>query len=145
MSDKLDPITEALAHVGAYTGMLFDAPAMMSNDLVQIAIKRGGDFSGHDAEMELRRFHIPIWGRNFDEANLYFYVKAEQAAWAEYVLHRAGVEVTSAPIDPRNTVWAEGKGPVPAWDETRPVVARDVKRSQKRGWLARLIDWLVEV
>jgi hypothetical protein len=53
--------------------------------------------------MLLRQYGIRIWGREIsDEEELAFLVKTKQAVWAEYILCRAGVPLTSKLLDPRN-------------------------------------------
>jgi len=106
--------------------------------LVRLSIQRLNQCGG-EAELELKRVGVPIVNRDFDRVNLYFDVKRSQANWAEYVLHRAGFVVTSAPVDPRNAEWARGKGRVPAWRDKGQVDNRE----SLRGWWGHLLDWLL--
>lgn len=71
--------------------------------------------------MLLRQYGIRIWGREIDDSDeLAFLVKRSQAVWAEYVLCRAGVPLTSKLLDPRNEQYrqrhAPGSMPTP-WSE----------------------------
>ena len=72
----------------------------------RFAISRRGEYSGWDVERFLRDHGIYLWGRGFDSENIYFNVKKEQASYAEYMMLRHGVALTSAPVDPRNAAWA---------------------------------------
>lgn len=77
--------------------------------------------SGAEAEEILRRAHIPIAGRHVSSTDAYFVVRARQAAWAELVLLRAGVELAGSHqiINPKNLQYAAGKGAVPLWGRDR--------------------------
>lgn len=135
----MDPVTEALAKVGA----LLELPglaiqAATRGPQVKIEFARAQGWSGQMAENELRRLHIPICGRGFTKTTLCLYVRKRQAVWAEYVLRRAGCPVLTV-MDSRNAQWAEGKGPVPAWDEKECLP----NPKTKQGLLTRLLDWLV--
>ncbi len=87
---------------------------------VRFALPRVGEITGREVEVFLRNHGVYIWGRFFDCANVYFNVKKEQAAWAEYLLEREGITTVNAPVDPRNRVWAEpyDKAP-PGWGSNR--------------------------
>jgi len=135
----IDEILEQVAHAGT----LLELPGLAIHRVIDgpqtmFTVARNAGWSGAEIERELRRLHIGLCGRNFDADHLYFFVKRDQARWAEYVLRRAGVPVLTV-IDERNAAWAEGKGAVPGWD-ARP--ARQKRAKQKRGLLARLWDEL---
>lgn len=54
-------------------------------------------FTGHDIENILRRYGIRTWGREPSATDdMAFLVRSRQAAWAEYLLKRAGVPVLSS-------------------------------------------------
>ena len=72
----------------------------------RFSFSRKGEYSGWDVERFLREHGVYLWGRGFDSENIYFNVKKEQASWAEYLMKRHGVALTSAPVDPRNVAWA---------------------------------------
>ena len=79
-------------------------------------------FSGRDVEMMLRRYGVHIWGREAGPGTQRgFLVKRGQAVWAEYVMCRAGVPLTSPLLDPRNAQYAVNHAqdgmPVPWTDE----------------------------
>lgn len=78
-------------------------------------------FTGVEIEMLLRQYGIRIWGREIiEQKELAFLVKERQAVWAEYILCRAGVPLTSKLLDPRNEQYrqqhAPGSMPTP-WSE----------------------------
>lgn len=75
-----------------------------------------GGHSGRDAEMTLRQYHIPIWGRGAAKGRRWFYVKWRQAMWAEYLLVQAGIPLTSPLLDPRHA-GVQRKGLPPAWSD----------------------------
>lgn len=149
--DVIEPLTLAVYQAASGGGW------------VRLEWDRASGWSGVEVERELRRFSIPVHGRGFTPVTkewpagtLFCYVKRGQARWAEYVLRRAGVPVLTV-IDARNEVWAEGKGPVLAWDErgkraaTSPTRKRGLtpladlvtRGKRKRGTLGRLVDWLL--
>lgn len=72
----------------------------------RFSFSRKGEYSGWDVERFLREHGVYLWGRGFDSENIHFNVKKEQASWAEYLMLRHGVALTSAPVDPRNAAWA---------------------------------------
>jgi hypothetical protein len=43
----------------------------------------------------LARYRIPMWGYGFDQGLLFFYVRAEDAAQAQALMLRAGVELVA--------------------------------------------------
>jgi hypothetical protein len=80
-------------------------------------------------EQLLRRYHITLYGRslrierhgNIETWIRTAYVNHKQAAWAEYILLRAGVALTSPTIDPRNAARAaRHTAPPPSWSGNRP-------------------------
>jgi len=76
-----------------------------------IWVQRHAGWSGVEIESLLMRHGVRIWGRGFVGEQIYFRVKKRQARWAEYLLLRRGVPVTSGPFDPRNTDYAERYAP----------------------------------
>ena len=86
----------------------------------RFALPRVGETTGYEAEVFLRNHGVYVWGRFFDCENVYFNVKKEQAAWAEYLLEREGITTVNTPVDPRNKVWAEpyDKAP-PGWGSNK--------------------------
>jgi len=76
-----------------------------------ICIQRHAGWSGVEIEALLMRHGVRIWGRGFVGEQLFFRVKKRQARWAEYLLLRRGVPVTSGPFDPRNARYAERYAP----------------------------------
>lgn len=89
----------------------------------RFAISRMGEFSGYEVELFLRNHGVYVWGRWFDPENLYFNVKKEQAAWAEYLLAREGVTTMNTPVDTRNAEWAaRHDGAPPGWGSNKRTV-----------------------
>lgn len=78
-----------------------------------------GDFSGSEVEMLMRQYGIRIWGREMDDdEERAFLVKRSQAIWAEYLLCRVGVPLTSPLLDPRNAQYAVQHDDMPdPWQE----------------------------
>ena len=69
---------------------------------------RAGDFSGIEVEHLLRGYGIRVWGREVtDSEEIALLVKRKQAVWAEYLLCRAGVPLTTPLLDPRNARYSE--------------------------------------
>lgn len=76
-----------------------------------ICISRYSHWRGIDVEMLLRRHGVKVWDRGIAGDDLYFCVKRRQVKWAEYLLLRAGVPVTSVLNEPRNVEWTKGYAP----------------------------------
>ena len=68
----------------------------------RFSFSRRTEWRGIDIERLLRRHGIRLWERSLDSKDLYFNVKAGQARFAEYVMLRAGVPLTSEWVDPRH-------------------------------------------
>lgn len=65
-------------------------------------------FTGYKAELILRQYGIPVWGREIASQNEYgFQVKASQSIWAEYLLCRSGVPLSCPLLDPRNAKYRD--------------------------------------
>ncbi len=108
LSDFIDPIDGWFGH-------------LLHGSMHRFSFLRDGGFTGAQVEMLLRRYGIRIWGRELeDPTELAFLVKQKQAIWAEYLLCRAGVPLTSALLDPRNEQYrqrhAAGSMP-PPWSK----------------------------
>lgn len=82
-----------------------------SRNAPTIYVSRHSPWRGIDIERLLRRHGVKVWDRGIAGDDLYFCVKRRQACWAEYLLLRAGVPVTSVLIDPRNRRYAEHHPP----------------------------------
>ncbi|MBN1889449.1 MAG: hypothetical protein JW850_15755 [Thermoflexales bacterium] len=86
----------AIERRGLVGGILFEFVACLTNyNAPTIRVARG-DWRGIDIERLLRHHGVKVWDRglaNSDE--IYFCVKRRQVRWADYVLRRAGVPVTS--------------------------------------------------
>jgi len=93
--DIIDP-------VDGWFGRLFHGP------MHRFSFTRQSDFSGIEVEHLLRKYGIRVWGRVVTDAeDVSFLVKRKQAIWAEYILCRAGVPLTSPLLDPRNAHYQE--------------------------------------
>ena len=84
---------------------------LTANNAPKILVSRYSSWRGIDIERLLNRHGIKIWDRGFAGDELYFRVKRRQVVWAEYLLLRAGVPVTSPLVDPRNRRYAERYAP----------------------------------
>lgn len=97
-------------------------------------------FRGVDVEMLLRQYGIRVWGREvISDEELALLVKQRQAVWAEYILCRAGVPLTSALLDPRNEQYRRRHAPgtmPPPWTE-RGIGAH--------SFVDHVVDWLNRV
>jgi len=96
-------------------------------------------FTGIEVEKLLRQYGIRVWGRMIaseQEQELAFHVKQRQAVWAEYLLCRAGVPLTSPLLDQRNARYrarhAPGAMPTP-WQE---------KGIGPHSFVDHVVDWL---
>lgn len=94
---------------------------IVNGQLHRFTFSTATGFTGVEIEMLLRQYGIHIWGRKIiDQDELAFLVKQKQAVWAEYLLCRAGVPLTSKLLDPRNEQYrqrhAPGSMPTP-WSE----------------------------
>lgn len=97
---------------GGLFGLLDEFLACVtSRNAPTIRVSRRSHWRGIDIERMLRRHGVKIWDRGVSGDELYFCVKLRQVKWAEYVLLRAGVPVTCALTEPRNSAWAERHPP----------------------------------
>ncbi len=98
--------------------------------LVEIHIERHDasgaiNHTGAEAERLLKRYGIPVHGRRVRHAEFIFSVPAQQAAWAEYVIARSGIQFAASHrfADARNIRWAgRHAGPVPAWVDRKEIL-----------------------
>jgi len=106
---------DLLNPLDALVGRLLHGP------MHRFTFRRDGGFTGAQVEMLLRQYGIRVWGREVDDRHeLALLVKRRQAVWAEYILCRAGVPLTSPLLDPRNEAYRQhhpqGSMPTP-WTE----------------------------
>lgn len=66
--------------------------------------------TGYQIERLLREYGIPVRGRYADKRRIRISVPKAQAAWAEYVMLRAGIQPLGA-VDARNAARAERHAP----------------------------------
>jgi len=80
---------------------------LTAHNVVWMEVSRYG-IRGIDIERMLRTHGVKLGDRsvNSDGHGLSFNVKRRQAKWCEYLLHRYGATVLSAPHEPRNAAWA---------------------------------------
>lgn len=97
---------------GGWWGVVLEFIAcVFSTNSPTILIDRYSSWRGIDVERLLKRYGVKVWDRGLAGDDLYFCVKARQVVWAEYVMLRAGVPVTSALYEPHNAVWAAKYAP----------------------------------
>ena len=63
--------------------------------------------TGWEVEQLLARHGVRIWGRGFTSDSLYFNVKRRQANWAEYLIRRRGIPLSSQLVNPQNETYAD--------------------------------------
>ncbi len=113
--------------------------SMVGTNTWTLSIQRNAGWSGIDAEHLLARHGVRVWGRWFIDDNLLFCVKKRQARWAEYLLLRRGIPVTSGPFDPRNLQYAERHAP----GSEPPRRANPARPAKEPDLIERFISWLV--
>lgn len=104
---------------------------------VRLTWTRGQGFSGADVERLLRRYGVRVFARQYaTKAGDDFGVTVTrgQARWAEFVLRRAGVPLTSPLLDESNRNVRAGRGMMRAWREDKP--------QKPVGLAGRLLDWM---
>ena len=95
-------------HRNGITGVISEFVACVtSRNAPTIQVSRYSHWRGIDIERLLARHGVKVWDRGLAGHNLYFCVKRRQVRWAEYLLLRAGVPVTSVLTEPRNYDYAE--------------------------------------
>ncbi|MEM7533965.1 MAG: hypothetical protein AAF639_17410 [Chloroflexota bacterium] len=107
----------------------------------RFTISREGDFNGYDIEQLMQKYGIRIWGREMDgDTELAFLVKETQAVWAEYLMCRSGIPLTSPLLEPRHThlhqqhlTDAENRTMPTPWDE---------KGIGPISFIDHLVDWI---
>ncbi len=86
---------------------------VVSHNAPTIRVSRHDGHSGIEIERLLKKFGVRLWDRGATSHELYFCVKRRQVKWAEYVLLRAGIPVTSVLKESRNTEWAMRRAGIP--------------------------------
>ncbi len=107
-----------------------------SSNAPTITVARGSHWRGIDIERLLKRHGVKVWDRGIAGDDLYFCVKRRQVEWAEYLLLRAGVPVTSVLNEPRNTNYAERYTP-----GSEPPNHRE-RSTSTADWLDRILAFL---
>lgn len=111
-------------------GLLTEFMACLtSHNAPTIRISRKTSPPGIDIERLLNRYGVKVWDRGASGAELYFCVKRRQVKWAEYVLLRAGIPVTSSPAEPRNSEWAAQYSDPPPQNRKRLASKHPQKRA----------------
>ena len=82
-----------------------------SSNAPTIRVSRYSAWSGIEIERLLSRHGVRVWDRHISGDDVCFSVKRRQVKWAEYLLLRAGVPVTSILFEPRNAEWTENYEP----------------------------------
>jgi len=98
---------------------------LTSRNAPTIRVSRYSLWSGIEIERLLYRHGVKVWDRGRSGDDLYFCVKLRQVKWAEYLLLRAGVPVTSTLVEPRNREYTQGYAPG----------SEPLSRTKPRKWL----------
>lgn len=104
---------------------------------VRLTWERGHGFSGADVERLLRRYGVRVYARQYatkDGDDYGVTVTTGQGRWAENILRRAGVPLTSPLIDESNRNVQAGRGMPREWRKDKP--------QKPVGLAGRLLDWL---
>ena len=104
---------------------------------VKLTWERGQGFSGADVERLLRKYGVRVYARQYAESagdEFGVTVTKGQARWAEHILRRAGVPLTSPLIDESNRNVQAGRGMPREWRKGEP--------QKPVGLAGRLLDWL---
>ena len=91
-----------------------------------LSIASGGE-SPAETEKYLRRHGVHVWGRHFSATgDIRFFVKREQANYAEYLLLRNGAEITGPAFNQRNYATATRRAvPTPGWGSGKRSLSAD--------------------
>lgn len=81
-------MTDPINAIDALVGRLLHGP------MHKFTFTEEAGHSGYDVERLLQQYHIRCWGRAAQGKECSLLVKRRQAAWAEYLLCRAGVPLT---------------------------------------------------
>ena len=103
---------------------------------VKLTWERGHGFSGAAVERMLRRYGVRVYARQYatkDGDDFGVMVTKGQARWAENILRRAGVPLTSPLADESNRPVMPGRMPR-EWRKDEP--------QKPVGLAGRLLDWL---
>jgi hypothetical protein len=84
---------------------------IISSNAPTICVSRYSHWRGIDIERLLYRHGVKVWDRGIAGDELFFCVKRRQVKWAEYLLLRRGIPVTSILYDPRNPKYAARYAP----------------------------------
>lgn len=84
---------------------------LTSSNAPTIYVSRYSAWSGIEIERLLGRHGVHVWDRHISGDDLGFSVKRRQVKWAEYLLLRAGVPVTSILVEPHNAEWTDKYAP----------------------------------
>jgi len=98
---------------------------LTSRNAPTIYVSQYSLWSGIEIERLLYRHGVRVWDRGWSGDDLYFCVKLRQVKWAEYLLLRAGVPVTSTLVEPRNREYTQGYAPG----------SEPLSRTKPRKWL----------
>ena len=108
-------------HTNGIAGVISEFVACVTSDNAPtIRVSRYSHWRGIDVERLLKRHGVKVWDRGLAGDDLYFCVKRRQVRWAEYLLLRAGVPVTSVLTEPRNREYAERYSPGSRPPQRRP-------------------------
>jgi hypothetical protein len=95
-------------------------------------VPRNCGWRGIDLERMLEKYGVKIWDRGFTHECFTFRVKRRQANWAEYLLRRRGIPVSSLRFNPLNDEYARRHAP-----GSEPPKNRQLSKPRPNFW-----DWL---
>jgi hypothetical protein len=135
---KFLSIIDAFNWIARADGLRAGLCNLQNGGMRELRVARQGSLSGADCDRILGKYHVPTHGKRVTSDHFIFVVPKQQAAWAEYILLRAGAALDGKPIEQRNAQWTAGKsGLPPAWADGK----RETKRAQGRvaSWLEDLL------
>ena len=95
-----------------FAGLIDESAASLTGrNAWRFYVPRDCGWSGIEIERLLRRHGVKVWDRGFTHDALTFRVKCRQANWAEYLLRRRGIPVTSQAFNPLNDRYASRHAP----------------------------------
>ena len=110
--DVLDDILGPLNVIDRMEGLV--KRAIYRDTAVKFTIlrpRKGGNHTRDDVRIILEKYGVATFGHTHDGKHINFLVKSRQAAWAEYLLLNAGVDLQNPAIDPNNSRGLEQKPP----------------------------------
>lgn len=121
-----------------------------------LRIDKGGIHTQNAVKRVLEKYRISAFGYTHDSKCIHFLIKSRQAAWAEYLLLHADIQLQNPPVNPQNYEYIKRHPPgwmPPAWadqeanndmdSEANQIYPDNNKRSfEPLGPLAQIIRWI---